>query len=64
MQQGRGGMSNHKHAISGHPAKNAKSKFMRTLDANQLAGKERRLRPIPKTYATVREAISGESSHR
>ena len=61
MQQGRGGMGNHKHAISGHSGPNPKAKFMRALDANRMTEAEKQRKPKNPVYQTIGELLAKEA---
>jgi hypothetical protein len=58
MQQGRGGMGSHKHAVSGHFTPSPGYKMQRTRETNALQDAERRKRPRPEMFATVAEALA------
>jgi hypothetical protein len=55
MQQGRGGMGSHKHAVSGHRSPSPAYKQQRSREANRLAEEEQAKKPKAKTYASFEE---------
>lgn len=56
-QQGRRGIGNHKHGISGHAPPTPGYKMQRAREANRLAEEEAANRPKPKMFSSVSDAI-------
>ena len=65
MQQGRGGMGSHKHAVSGHAGQSPRLRLMKKLAAERG---EYAVKPPPRrkrlTFETVKEALGGDRKSR
>ena len=65
MQQGRGGMGSHKHAVSGHATQSPRLRLGKKLAAERgeyAAASPRRRRPLE--FATVQEALKAYRNRR
>jgi hypothetical protein len=66
MQQGRGGIGNHKHGVSGHAGQSPRFRLTKRLAAERGefdAGPRRRHPPRPP-FDTVRDAFAAEPKRR